>query len=144
MLGGKCGHCEGCPLAKRCPIQRDPMLCQLRINGMDLRLAHRRAHEKIDAFRNTYRIRSGIEATNSLLKRVTGLGRLRVRGRPAMFMSIQLKVAGWHILRAASVRTLLEKLTKHGHPAQFGKLSHTFETVKYAPRRAHRPLQLVT
>jgi len=37
---------------------------------------------------NGYRIRGGIEGTNSGLKRKTGLGRLRVPGRPRLFHSI--------------------------------------------------------
>jgi hypothetical protein len=120
MLGSTC---SGCALKDRCPIRRDPMLCELRIAGKDLRLAQRRAAEKTEVFRTTYRKRGGIEATNSLLKRVTGLGRLRVRGRPAVFMSTMLKVAGWNILRAASVRSLLQKLTKNGQEGQSAQFS---------------------
>jgi hypothetical protein len=115
MLNSKCGKCR---LKGRCPISRDPMLCQLRLNGKDLRLAQRRAAERTDDFRTTYRLRGGIEATNSMLKRVTGLDRLRVRGRPAVFSSILLKVAGWNLLRAASVRSLINKLTKGGVSGQ--------------------------
>lgn len=115
MLNSTCGKCR---LKGRCPISRDPMLCQLRLNGKDLRLAQRRAAERTDDFRTTYRMRGGIEATNSMLKRVTGLDRLRVRGRPAVFSSILLKVAGWNLLRAASVRSLINKLTKGGASGQ--------------------------
>lgn len=115
MLNSTCGTCR---LKCRCPISRDPMLCQLRLNGKDLRLAQRRAAERTDDFRTTYRMRGGIEATNSMLKRVTGLDRLRVRGRPAVFSSILLKVAGWNLLRAASVRSLINKLTKGGASGQ--------------------------
>jgi len=61
------------------------MLCQLRLNGQDLRLAQRRAAERTDDFKTDYRMRGGIEATNSMLKRVAGLNRLRVRGRLAVF-----------------------------------------------------------
>lgn len=111
MLGGTC--CK-CPLKGRCPISRDPMLCQLRLNGQDLRLAQRRAAERTDDFKTDYRMRGGIEAINSMLKRVTGLNRLRVRGRPAVFSSILPKVAGWNLLRAASARSLIAKLTKGG------------------------------
>jgi len=107
MLGPACA---ACPLKDRCPMRRDPMLCDLRIDGKDLRLAQRRATEKTETFRVEYRKRGGIEATNSLLKRVTCLGRLRVRGHPAVFMSTLPKVAGWNILRAASLRSLLQKL----------------------------------
>ncbi|MFN7334076.1 MAG: transposase, partial [bacterium] len=56
------------------------------------------------------RRRSGIESTNSLLKRVTGLGRLPVRGKASVFQSLLLKVAGWNILRAASSNRLMSSL----------------------------------
>ena len=116
------------------------MLCELRVNEKDLRLAQRRAAERTEAFRQEYRIRGGIEATNAMLKRVTGLGRLRVRGKPAVFMSTLLKVAGWNILRAASVRTLLSKLTKGGHVAQFA----VFSVAKIIFTRPCRVPQLLT
>ena len=35
-----------------------------------------------------------------------------------MFSSILLKVAGWNLLRAASVRSLIAKLTKGGKTGQ--------------------------
>ena len=66
----------------------------------------RRREEETDAFRERYRKRSGIEATNSILKRVTGLGRLSVRGSPGVFHSILLKVAGWNLLQAARALTM--------------------------------------
>ena len=115
MLGSTCATCS---LQGQCPIRRDPMLCQLRLYGRDLRLAQRRASEKTDSFKTEYRLRGGIESTNSILKRVTGLDRLRVRGRPAVFSSILLKVAGWNLLRAARVRELIAKLTKGSQSGQ--------------------------
>lgn len=78
------------------------MLYELRVPGKQLRLAQRRAREKTETFRQQYRMRGGIEATNSIVKRVTGLGRLRVRGRPSVTRSALLKVAGWNVLRAAT------------------------------------------
>ena len=77
-------------------------------------LINRGRREQTAEFGDQHRVRSGIKATNSLLKRVTGLDRLRVRGGPAVFSSILLKVAGWNLLRAASVRSLIAKLTKGG------------------------------
>ena len=87
-------------------------LSVIRIKMKDVRLERRRAAEKTDSFRSRYKKRSGIEGTNSSLKRVTGMGHLRVRGRPSVFNSVLLKVAGWNILRAAGVRELVQKLTK--------------------------------
>lgn len=135
MLAGNLGPCKGCPQSPLCPMRRDWALHDLRINGKALRLAQRRDAEKTNEFKAAYRKRGGIEATNSMLKRVTGLGRLRVRGRPAVAMSSLLKVAGWNILRAASVRSLLAKLTQGGHAAQFRKLMCDFES----PDRHQKP-----
>jgi hypothetical protein len=73
------------------------------------RIAARRREEATDVFRERYQIRGGIEGTNSGLKRRTGLGRLRVRGRPRVVHAIYLKVAGWNILRA-SVCTKMREL----------------------------------
>jgi hypothetical protein len=61
----------------------------------------RRREQETEVFRERYRRRSGIESTNSGLKRRTGLGRLRVRGRPRVFQALYLKVTGWNILRAS-------------------------------------------
>jgi len=110
--------CSACPLLQKCPVRFADGWNQVTIEARHVRLINRRRKEKTTAFRDEYRLRSGIEATNSLLKRVTGLDRLRVRGRPAVFSSILLKVAGWNLLRAASVRSLLAKLAKGGQAGQ--------------------------
>jgi hypothetical protein len=99
MLGDDCLECS---LHDRCPMHGNWMLYELRVPGKQLRLAQRRAREKTETFRQQYRMRGGIEATNSIVKRVTGLGRLRVRGRPSVTRSALLKVAGWNVLRAAT------------------------------------------
>jgi Transposase DDE domain len=104
--------CAACPLREKCPNRFAAGWVQVTINAKDVRLINRRRREQTRAFKDRYRVRSGIEATNSILKRVTGLARLRPRGRPAVFSSILLKVAGWNLLRAASVRMLLGKLAK--------------------------------
>ena len=119
--------CRSCPLRPRCPIRQDPMLCDLRISGKELRLARRRAEQATKEFRDEYRIRSGIEGTNSCLKRVTGLNRLRVRGRPAVFTSTLLKVAGWNILQAARQRRLMAQLGSASGSARLGQLAPGFD-----------------
>ena len=114
--------CARCPLRSKCPTRIADGWSKVTINRKQVRLITRRRREQTEEFQSKYRMRSGIEATHSLLKRVTGLGRLRVRGQPAVFMSVLLKVAGWNLLRAASVRSLLEKLAKSGATGQFGQL----------------------
>ena len=94
--------CEECWRRKDCPVRRrKDGSYEFCFTDKQRRLESRRREEETEVFRERYRKRSGIEATNSILKRVTGLGRLRVRGRPGVFHSILLKVAGWNLFQAA-------------------------------------------
>jgi hypothetical protein len=70
------------------------------------RLQKRREVQETEAWRDRYRIRAGIEGTNSGAKRKTGMGKLRVRGRPSVNHAILMKVAGWNILRAACAKKM--------------------------------------
>ena len=51
------------------------------------------------AFKEQHKIRSGIEATNSELKRCHGFGKLRVRGRPRFTLAVHLKVLALNVKR---------------------------------------------
>lgn len=93
--------CSQCEFRKECPVEKCRDGYCLYHTAKQRRLAGRRREEATDVFRYRYRIRGGIEGTNSGLKRKTGLGQLRVRGRPAVFHSILLKITGWNILRAS-------------------------------------------
>jgi hypothetical protein len=94
--------CDTCPQRSECPVKcRSDGNYEYRFTDKQRRLDSRRREEATDVFRERYRKRSGIEATNSMLKRVTGMGRLRVRGSPGVFHSILLKVAGWNLFQAA-------------------------------------------
>jgi hypothetical protein len=95
-------HCQDCDRRDQCPVKGKKK------RGMDYtdaegRRAQRRKNEKTAEFREAYSPRAGIEGVMSALKRRTGLGRLRVRGKPAVFTAIYLKVAGWNILRATAL-----------------------------------------
>ena len=61
--------------------------------------AARRRAEQTPAFKTRYRIRSGIEATNSEYKGPYGGGRLRVRGHPAVARTVKLKFMALNIRR---------------------------------------------
>jgi hypothetical protein len=98
MPESACGPCE---FRKQCPVKKGPVGYCLGHTAKERRLAGRRRETATEVFRERYRIRGGIEGTNSGLKRRTGLGQLRVRGRPAVFHAIYLKIAGWNILRAS-------------------------------------------
>jgi len=66
-----------------------------------LRLAKRRVAEE---FREKYRWRSGIEATNAPLKRVLRIGRLRVRRLARVRHAVMLKALGWNLKQAVRAR----------------------------------------
>ena len=102
--------CESCALRAKCPVRYANGWMIVTIHAKPLRMSERRRKQETDDFKVKYRQRSGIESTNSLLKRVTGLGRLRVRGKASVFHSLLLKVAGWNILRAASSKRLMASL----------------------------------
>lgn len=93
--------CSRCEFVEECPVAKHSEGYRLEHTAKQRRLAGRRREEATEAFRDRYRVRAGIEGTNSGLKRRTGLGQLRVRGRPAVFNTIYLKIAGWNILRAS-------------------------------------------
>jgi len=97
-------HCQTCPLKNQCPVQVGQGGAYLRYTAKQVRVANRRAYEKTKLFRDRYRWRAGVEATNSHLKSDTGAGRLRVRGLPAVRYCVTLKALGLNILRATSAR----------------------------------------
>jgi len=59
----------------------------------------RRQRERTQEFKDDYRLRSGIEATNSEYKRPYGGGRLRVRGSPAVARTVKFKFMALNIRR---------------------------------------------
>lgn len=110
--------CASCPLLSRCAMQHKKEVSKLYFTTKEHRLGVRRKNQETPDFRNRYSKRSGIEGTNSGLKRRVGLGRLRVRGSPAVHNALLLKVTGWNILQASTTETLRalvrERLLKAG------------------------------
>ena len=100
--------CSPCEFVDECPVEKCRDGYCLHHTAKQRRLAGRRREENTEVFRQRYRIRGGIEGTNSGLKRKTGLGQLRVRGRPRVFHAIYLKITGWNILRASACAKLRE------------------------------------
>jgi len=105
--GGKIVHfdkkrCDKCPRQSDCPVKRKKNSITLGYDAKALRLARRRATEKTAAFREEYRYRAGIEATNSDLDRLSGIKHLRVRGMIAVRVAATLKATGLNILRATA------------------------------------------
>jgi hypothetical protein len=92
--------CAGCEFGSRCPVKKSGGRFVLRHTPAQRRLAARRAEQRTEAFRDNYAIRAGGESVNSGLKRRTGMGRVRTRGRPRVRMAVLLRCAGWNVLRA--------------------------------------------
>ena len=117
MPESACGQCD---FRKQCPVKKVRDGYQLEHTAKDRRIAGRRKEQATEVFRERYKIRGGIEGTNSGLKRRVGLGQLRVRGRPAVFHAIYLKVAGWNILRAAVCARMRQIVWERANLAVFG------------------------
>ncbi len=95
--------CENCPLVESCPVKKGSSHYNLRYSEKEMRIAKRRAEEKGDDFKDSYRWRAGVEATMSQYDRLTGVKRLRVRGFKAVSFCAVMKAIGINILRAAAV-----------------------------------------
>ena len=130
MSESTCGQCE---FRGQCPVKKTRGGYQLDHTAKDRRLAARRKEQATEVFRDRYKIRGGIEGTNSCLKRKTGLGRLRVRGRPAVNHAIYLKIAGWNIMRASVCAKMREIVYAKANMAVFG-LGFTFFMIKIAAK----------
>lgn len=92
-------QCEGCFLRDVCPAEPRRKHRVVRFTPADVAVAKRRMEQETPEFKERYRIRSGIEATNSELKRCHGFGKPRVRRRPRIALSVRLKVLGMNIKR---------------------------------------------
>jgi len=107
-------QCERCQWTGRCPARRigsaNAVTLQSQRSGragtVTLRWSPsagatmaRRQRERTKEFKDGYRLRSGIEATNSEYKRFYGGGRLRVRGSPAVTRTVMFKFIALNIRR---------------------------------------------
>jgi len=111
--------CGPCDYVAQCPVKKNRNGYGLAHTAKDRRIAGRRREVATEVFRERYKTRGGIEGTNRGLKRRTGLGRLRVRGRPAVFQAIYLKISGWNILRASVCAKMREIVWERANMAAF-------------------------
>ena len=111
--------CNACAQRVRCPV-RKPNNASSREYRLELCAEliardQRWTEQRTEAWRSRYRIRSGVEATMSELKRGHGLGRLRVRGHVRVCIQVALKTMACNIKRwmravAALARAMLGPL----------------------------------
>jgi hypothetical protein len=92
-------QCEGCFLRDMCPAEPRRKHRVVRFTAADVAVAKRRLEQETPEFKERYKLRSGIEATNSELKRCHGLSKPRVRRRPQIALSVRLKALGMNIKR---------------------------------------------
>jgi len=112
--------CSQCEFFDQCPVKKVRDGYQLEHTAKERRTTGRRREQDTAVFRERYKTRGGIEGTNSGLKRKTGLGQLRVRGRPAVYHAIYLKIAGWNILRASACAKMREIVYARSNAALLG------------------------
>jgi hypothetical protein len=95
------GRCADCRFLARCPAQWSDRTQTMTLRWTPSRGATsaRRRREQTKEFKDDYRLRSGIEATNSEYKRPFEGGRLRVRGRPAVDRTVKFKFMALNIRR---------------------------------------------
>ena len=93
--------CGRCRWTGRCPARRSERATPVPLTWLPSAGATsaRRQREQTKEFKDGYRLRSGIEATNSEYKRPYGGGRLRVRGSPAVARTVKFKFMALNIRR---------------------------------------------
>ena len=114
--------CRSCTMLDRCPVRapnhRDKG-CGPRDTVGDFRLEitfelrlrdQMYALQQTTAWKDRYKIRSGIEATNSELKRAHGIGRLKVRRLAKVCFVVACKVTACNIKRWAKALSALGRL----------------------------------
>jgi hypothetical protein len=79
---------------------------------------HMHALQQTTEWKDRYRIRAGIEATNSELKRAHGIGRLRVRRIAKVCFAVACKIIACNIKRWARAHMALER-TLQGYTLSF-------------------------
>jgi hypothetical protein len=136
--------CQACPFFAACPMQKKGAQFEMSYTDKQRRLEERRREQQTEPFQKRYAKRSGMESTNSGLKRRLGLGALRVRGMKAVAHALYLRVAGWNLLQATRSAGLLAKI--RALLAQRGLLGRTFArwfgwTRKSAAHWPTRPTQ---
>ena len=110
--------CGTCDFKDQCPVKQVRDRYIVTHTPAQRRLAARRAEQSTVVFAENYSISGGGESVNSCLKRKTGMGHLRVRGRPNMKLGIFLRCAGWNLSRAVAA------LRKPGISDFWGLLCH--------------------
>lgn len=93
--------CCDCPVLSSCAVKKCKTGYRLLYNHKEVVTSFRRRYEQSEAFKEKYRFRSGIEATNSRYIHMTGARRMRYRRLKRIDYAARLKALGINIFRAA-------------------------------------------
>ena len=106
--------CLACHLAPECPVIRKQVpeagaldeqqpastgKVKWTVTEKDIIVAQRKKLQETSEFKESYKCRSGIEATNSEIKRRHGAGKLKVREGPRVSLSLYLKASALNVKR---------------------------------------------
>jgi len=94
--------CQACECAGSCPASKNN--ATLRFSIQDYALALSRAREQTAEFKQFYKLRSGVEATNAALKTAHGFAKLWTRGRDRVTFAVLMKTLALNFKRYARVR----------------------------------------
>lgn len=103
--------CGTCLLFSSCSVRKAKNDYRLLYNHNEADAALHRRYEQSDEFKDKYRYRAGIEATNSRYIHMTGARRIRYRGLKRLDYAARLKALGINMFRTAKVA-----LTEAGNP----------------------------
>jgi hypothetical protein len=92
-----CPHLQSCPV--RTPNNARSKSYRLELSAQLIARDARWTEQRSDEWRTRYRIRSGVEATMSELKRAHGLGRLRVRRASRVRLQVAFKATACNLKR---------------------------------------------
>lgn len=112
--------CETCPFLEQCPTHKADNgsgAYQLELRSTQRARDQRLAEQQTDEFWDAYKMRSGVEATVSELKRAHGVGDLRVRGLPKVRMKAALKVCACNVKRWGRAALAAVLLTTDSQPS---------------------------
>jgi len=93
--------CGVCPDVSTCAVRKAKQGFRLLHNHNEAVAAIHRRYEQSEAFKDKYRYRAGIEATNSRYIHMTGARRMRYRGLKCIDYAAKLKALGVNMFRTA-------------------------------------------
>lgn len=91
--------CNRCKELSRCPVSQHKRHNKLSFTQKDLVIARRRVEQETVEFKEDYKIRSGIEATNSEPKRKHAMDKVWTRGNDRVTFAVIMKVTACNIKR---------------------------------------------